>query len=108
MIRQRNSAWEDYSEAAGHDAAWLRNTRFTPFHDRLDRVFACGRYVLKPGSDATASLDLLRAELSKRDISTMPQLAPDLLHRSDLNGSPGWAYQKGRFLLASCAFRQAR
>lgn len=95
---------EDYSEAAGHDAAWLGNTRFTLFRDRLDRIFACGRYVLKPGSDATVSLDLLRAELSKLDIGTMPQLAPDLVHRSDLNGSPGWACQGRRFLLASCAF----
>lgn len=95
---------DDYSEAAGHDAAWLGNTRFTLFRDRLDRVFACDRYVLKPGSDATASLDLLRAELSKLDISTMPQLVPDLVRRSDLNGSPGWACQERGFLLASCAF----
>jgi hypothetical protein len=97
---------EDYSEAAGHDAAWLGNTRFTLFRDRLDRVFACGRYVLKPGSDATASLDLLRAELSDHDIATLPPLAPDLMCRSDLNGSPGWVWQGWRFLLTSCAWQQ--
>jgi hypothetical protein len=95
---------EAYSEADGHDAAWFGNTRFTLLRDRLDRVFGCGRYALQPGSAATANLDLLYAELSEIDRRTMPQAPPDLVRRADLNGSPGWACEERRFLLASCAF----
>ena len=47
-------ALESYSEADGHDAAWLGNTRFTLFRDRLDRVFACDRYA----ASAADGLDL--------------------------------------------------
>jgi hypothetical protein len=95
---------DDYSEAAGHDATWLGITRFTLFRDRLDRVFSCGRYVLDQATDGTAGLDILRAELSERDIATLPRLDPDLVERSDLNGSPGWAWQGRRWLLASARF----
>jgi hypothetical protein len=95
---------DDYSEAAGHDAGWVGSTRFTFFRDRLDRVFGRGRYAVPAGGDAGISLDVLHAELSERDIKTMPQLASDLVRRSDLNGSPGWAWQDWRWLLASCAF----
>lgn len=91
---------ETYSEADGHDAAWLGNTRFTLFRDRLDRVFACERFAVHSGDD-DADLDLLYAE---RDVDTMPRLAPGLVCRSDLNGSPGWAHSDIRFLLASCVF----
>jgi hypothetical protein len=76
------------------------------FRDRLDRVFGCGRYALPPGSPATANLDLLYAELSEHDTQTMPPLAPDLVRRADLNGSPGWARERQCFLLASCPFGQ--
>ena len=93
-----------YSEADGHDATWAGMTRFTLFRDRLDRVFACGRYAVPAGSDAAISLDLLHAELTERDIATMPQLPPGLVVRADLNGSPGWVWQDWRWLLASCAF----
>ena len=95
---------EIFSEADGHDAALLGNLRFTLFRDRLDRVFACDRYELQPGSAATHQLDLLYAELSPDDIRTMRQLAPDLVYRADLTGSPGWAIGQHRFLLAACAF----
>jgi hypothetical protein len=95
---------EVYSEADGHDAAWLGNTRFTLFRDRLDRVFGCGRYAVRAGSPATGNLDVLYAELSPEDRRTMPHLAPGLVRRADFNGSPGWAYGDHRFLLAACAF----
>ncbi len=97
---------DDYSEAAGHDVTWLGITRFTLFRDRLDRVFSCHRYGLGYPTDGTPGLDILRAELSERDIATMPQLDPDLVERSDLNGSPGWAWQGRRWLLASARFGQ--
>lgn len=99
---------DDYSEAAGHDTTWAGMTRFTYFRDRLDRVFACGRYAVPVGSDAGVSLDLLHAELTERDIATMPQLPTDLVIRADLNGSPGWAWRDWRWLLASCAVGKIR
>ena len=94
----------DYSDPAGLDATWVGITRFTLFRDRLDRVFACGRYAVREGADAALSLDVLQAELSERDIATLPRLAPDLVLRADLNGSPGWSWQGWRWLLASSAF----
>lgn len=93
---------DTYSEADGHDEAWFGNTRHTLFRNRLDRVFACDRYAISSGNRST-DLDMLYAELSDRDIATMPDLEPNLVRRSDLNGSPGWAYEHYRFLLASCA-----
>ena len=96
-------ALETYSDGDGHDAAWLGNTRFTLFRDRLDRVFACERYAVHSGDD-DADLDLLYDQLSERDIQRMPRLSLDLVRRSNLNGSPGWAYGAIRFLLASGVF----
>lgn len=92
---------EDYSEADGHDATWAGMTRFTLFRDRLDRVFTCERYAIPPGTDDGVSLDLLHAALTDRDIDTMPMLAPGLVSRADLNGSPGWGWQNWRWLLAA-------
>ena len=93
---------EDYSEADGHDAAYAGTMRYILFRDRLDRVFSCGRYAVPPGSgDEHPSLDLLHAALTERDIETMPVLAPGLVVRIDLNGSPGWGWQKWRWLLAA-------
>lgn len=91
---------ETYSEADGHDAAWLGNTRFTLLRDRLDRVFACERFAVASGDD-DADLDLLYDQLSERDIQSMPRLDAGLVRRCNLNGSPGWAYRDRRFLLAS-------
>jgi hypothetical protein len=94
---------EIYSEADGHDSAWLGHTRFTLFRDRLDRVFGCQRYAI-PAADGRLDVDVLTAELSERDLSTMPRLAPGLVRRSDLRGSAGWAYRRHWFLIASAEF----
>jgi hypothetical protein len=95
-------ALESYSEADGHDAAWLGNTRFTLFRDRLDRVFACDRYAASAADGL--DLDVLYAELSDQDLTTMPRLLPGLVRRCDLRGSAGWGYRGWRFLLASGEF----
>ncbi|MGX4712237.1 hypothetical protein [Rhodococcus ruber] len=97
-------ALDDYSEDAGYDLTWLGNTRHTLFRDRLDRVFACGRYALGGGVGEDAGLDLVNIELTKRDIDSMPDLPGDLVRRVDLNRSPGWAIDGVRFLLTSCEF----
>jgi hypothetical protein len=94
---------EIYSEADGHDSAWLGHTRFTLFRDRLDRVFSCERYAV-PTADGRLDVDVLCAELSERDLATMPRLAPGLVRRSDLRGSAGWAYRRHWFLIASAEF----
>jgi len=95
-------ALESYSEADGHDAAWLGHTRFTLFRDRLDRVFACDRYAASAADGL--DLDVLYAELSDQDLLTMPRLLPGLVRRCDLRGSAGWGYRGWRFLLASGEF----
>ena len=94
---------ETYSEADGHDAAWLGNTRFTLIRDRLDRVFGCGRYALA-GGGGEPGLDVLHAELSPADLRAMPRPRPGTVRRADLHGSPGWAHKSRRFLLASGEF----
>jgi hypothetical protein len=94
---------EIYSEADGHDLAWLGHTRFTLFRDRLDRVFSCGRYAV-PTADGRLDIDVLCAELSERDLSTMPRLSPGLVRRADLRGSAGWAYRRHWFLISSAEF----
>jgi hypothetical protein len=94
---------ESYCEADGHDLAWLGHTRFTLFRDRLDRVFACARYAV-PAVGGGLDRDLLYAELSQRDLATMPRLGPGLVGRSDLRGSAGWIYRRHWFLIASAEF----
>lgn len=92
---------ELYSEVDGDDAALLGSLRYTKFRDRLDRVFACDRYIV-PDDDPAAGLDVLYDGLS--DADSMPTIAPTMVERRNLNGSPGWAWEGKRFLLASCAF----
>ena len=94
---------ESYSEADGHDPAWLGHTRFTLFRDRLDRVFACSRYAV-PTADGELDLDVLYAELSERDLVTLPRVGPGLVLRRDLRGSAGWSYRRHWFLIASAEF----
>lgn len=99
-----NRTLDDYSEDAGHDATWLGQTRFVLLRDRLDRVFSCGRYALQAGADEGAGLDLVRIELTKKDIDGKPELSPDLVRRINRNGSPGWALGDIQFLLCSSEF----
>ncbi|OAA23319.1 hypothetical protein UG55_103816 [Frankia sp. EI5c] len=94
-------ALEVYSEADGHDATLLGILRHTLLRDRLDRVFACGKYAPAPDAETDGALDVLYAELSDRDVASMPTLAPGLVVRSDLNHSPGWVWERTRFLLAA-------
>lgn len=95
---------DHYSEAAGHDATWAGVTRFVIFRDRLDRVFSCRRYGVPQGADGALSLDVLHEELSVRDIAALPAIEPGRVIRSNLNGSPGWAWGETRWLLASAPF----
>ena len=114
---------ETYSPQDGHDTPWLGNTRYVLFRDRLDRVLRCDRYAVPDrdgpdrdgahrdgagcdGSDfdGGTDLDVLFAELSEQDLVTLPRVEPGTVVRHDLHGSPGWACQAGRFLIASGDF----
>lgn len=92
---------EDYSEDAGHDTAWFGYTRFKLLCDRLDRVFSCGRYAVPDHLDGRTSLDVVHAELSQREIDTMPVVLPRVVGRSNLNQSPGWVVGDMRLLVHS-------
>lgn len=94
---------ETFSEAEGHDVAWLGNTRYILFRDRLDRVFGCRRYSV-PDDDGDIDVDLLCAQLSEQDLASMPCVAPGTVRRDDVHGSPGWACAGIRFLLAAGEF----
>lgn len=94
---------EDYSEDAGHDAAWFGYTRFKFICDRLDRVFSCGRYAVPDDADGRASLDVVHTELSQDDVESMPAVRPRTVVRGDLNQSPGWVAGEVRLLLHSIA-----
>ena len=99
-----NQVYDDYSVAAGHDATWAGIGRFTYLRDRMDRVFACGNYAVRPVDDETVGLDVLHAKLSERDVRSFPTIDPHLVQRDDLNGSPGWSWKNYRWLLASATF----
>jgi len=101
-------ALETYSPRDGHDMPWLGNTRYVLFRDRLDRALRCDRYAPSDGDgdgdgDGDEGSDL-SAELSERDLATLPYVEPGTVVRHDLHGSPGWACQAGRFLIASGDF----
>lgn len=101
-----NRVLEDYSEEAGHDSTWLGTTRFILFRDRLDRVFSCERYSVRPDIRAEAISEALHAELKPIEIATMPRIPNGLVSRANLNGSPGWFWQEWRWLLASSVVGQ--
>jgi len=94
---------EDYDPFVGHNQAWIGYTAHILFSDRLDRVFSCDRFALAANADPSSGVDLVRAGLSTDDRDTMPELAPRLVERADLNGSPGWRLREWRWLLASYA-----
>ena len=94
---------ETYSEADGHDHAWLGMTRFTLFRDRLDRVFSCERYAVST-EDGVRDVDMLFAGLSEPDLAAMPRIPVGLVTRDDLYGSAGWTCDYRRFLLAAGEF----
>jgi hypothetical protein len=105
-------AFGTFSPDDGHDAAWLGNTRYTLFRDRLDRVFSCERYAV-PDDEDEADPDLLHAELTGEDVAGLPRIEPGRVIRADLYGSPGWAvgrpgsppdHRDLRFLLAAGDF----
>ena len=91
----------DYEPATGHDQGWLGYTAHTIFRDRLDRVSSCDRFALGEDVDPSSGVDVVREGLDSVDVDTMPLLAPSLVRRADLNGSPGWRHGEWRWLLAS-------
>ncbi|GAA3571243.1 hypothetical protein GCM10022222_64210 [Amycolatopsis ultiminotia] len=75
---------QDYNLAGGHKQSWIGYNAYTYLLDRLDRVFQCGEFAPPPDQDS-AGRDVLAFGIADRDFRTMP-----VLHRRDLNSSPGW------------------
>jgi hypothetical protein len=92
---------QDYDPDTGHDQGWVGITAHKLTCDRLDRVFSTGKYAVESPDSASVGLDAVAAGLAPGDFSSMPFLAPGTVVRSDVNGSPGWLYDRWRFLLAS-------
>ncbi|MFY9635576.1 MAG: hypothetical protein WAL27_12695 [Cellulosimicrobium cellulans] len=97
---------EDYSEESGHDVAWVGQTRYTLFRDRLDRVFSCGRYSLAADAMPGEGRDVVTATLPQAEIDSMPAIEADVVQRSNLNKSVGWSFEDIRWLLASGPYRK--
>jgi hypothetical protein len=105
---------EDFDPDTGHDQGWLGYTFHKLLKDRLDRVFSCGRFAVPTldesleeplteplPEDSVVGLDVLGTGLTQRELDSMPRIAPGVVSRADLNGSPGWRSGVWRWLLAS-------
>lgn len=85
----------------------LRCDRYAvPYGDGADGGTGARGSGDRDGGDRGGAVDLdaLSAGLSERDLATLPSVEPGTVVRHDLHGSPGWACQAGRFLIASGEF----
>ena len=92
---------QTYDPATGHTRGWVGYNAHTIFLNRLDRVFSCGSFQLPLDADETSGFDVVADGLTPQDLETLPRLAPSLVVRDDVNGSPGWRYGEWRWLLQS-------
>lgn len=95
---------DDFDADTGYDQGWIGYSFHKLLKDRLDRVFACGKFAVASPEQADEGLDVLGAGLSQADVETMPDVAPGVVLQDDLNGSPGWRSGEWRWLLASCRY----
>ncbi|MGY0235075.1 hypothetical protein [Longispora urticae] len=93
--------YSDYDPAAGYDARLMGYMGYVLLENRLDRVFSCGDFV---ADDAGVGLDLVADGLLPGEFETMPSIFPGLVVRKNLNNSPGWMYDRIRWLLTSYQF----
>ncbi|WP_455353792.1 hypothetical protein [Streptomyces sp. SYSU K217416] len=98
---------QDYDPDTGHDQGWIGSTAHKLLCDRLDRVFSIGRYAVESPDAASAGLDAVAAGLAPGEFRKMPIIAPGVVTRSDVNGSPGWRCGEWRFLLASFVYGES-
>lgn len=96
-------ALDDYVPKAGYDEQWLGETRYVLFRDRLDRVFGCVDYEVRPGEEHLGQ-DELFAEIPDPERTTMPRLTAGTVYRGNLNNSPGWVFGDWRLLIISGDF----
>ncbi|WP_123380178.1 hypothetical protein [Pseudokineococcus lusitanus] len=91
----------DYDSDTGHDQGWLGYSHHKLLKDRMDRVFSCGKYAVPSSGEDAAGLDVLGAGLDQEELLNMPLIPVGVVHRDELNGSPGWRAGEWRWLLAS-------
>ncbi|HEU5156038.1 MAG TPA: hypothetical protein VFU43_03515 [Streptosporangiaceae bacterium] len=97
----RRQTLQAYDPETGHDQGWVGYNTFKVLTDRLDRVFSCNRFALRPGDDPASGEDFLAAGLGPQEFESMPRLPADLVVYDDLNQSPGWRHSEWRILLQS-------
>ena len=94
---------DDYDPATGHDQVWLGLTAHKLFCDRLDRVFHCRKFSVDPDGELVGR-DVLGDGLYSGELDTMPSLRPGLVERADDHSSPGWRFDRWRWLVTSYGF----
>jgi hypothetical protein len=94
---------QDYRPPTGHDQVWLGLTAHKLFCNRLDKVFHCGDYTVAPDEELVGR-DVLGDGLLSGELDTMPSLRPGLVLRADDQGSPGWRFDRWRWLITSFTF----
>lgn len=95
---------QDYDKPAGHGQAVVGTLAYTYLQDLLDRASSCGEYALPANAASGAGSDILRDGITPEAFASMPRLDPNLVNRSDYNGSPGWAMGQFRWLLQSLPY----
>jgi hypothetical protein len=98
---------QDYDPDTGHDQAVVGTLAHTLMCDRLDRVFSTGKFAIESAEAPTAGLDLVAGGLAPGEFRQMPVIAPGVVVRSDVNGSPGWRCGDWRWLLASFTYGES-
>lgn len=95
-----NRALEVLATAGIEDPTLLGVARHVLFRDRLDRVFGCDLYAPDPAL-ADPGLDVLYESLPQSERDSFPTIAPGVVTRRNLKGSPGWSDGRRRLLLAA-------
>ncbi len=105
LAASRRRLLQDAEGEPAYGQTWIGQTAHFLLCDRLDRVFSCEAYAHEGGA-AGAGLDVLHAGLTSEEVAAMPDIAPGVVVRDGLNGSPGWRCGQWRWLLSSYLPRQ--
>jgi hypothetical protein len=97
----RRQTLQSFDPDTGHDKGWVGYNAFKVLTDRLDRIFALGKFAIQPDMDPAVGLDVLAQGLAHGEFERMPHLEPGVAIRDDLNQSPGWISGGWRILLQS-------
>lgn len=97
----RTQTLQSYDPDTGHDQGWVGYNAFKVLTDRLDRLFALGKFAIQPDMNPDLGVDILAQGLAPGEFERMPHMPPGVVIRGDLNKSPGWLSGGWRILLQS-------